>query len=256
MKSKVSCGLLTVFVFVLSSGLASAQEAESQMYLLFDCVVKPLADAKLYDALKEMVAFYSKHAFPYAWSVYATNDYHYQYLIPIKGYADLATFFKTDEEIMTKAAAEYQALLEKFNDTYDSYEFQVYMFRPDLSLIPTKPYYKPEETNFVALDIWSVVPGKEQEAEKLSKELMALCQKKEVRDTWYCYAGSLGVEQPVYVFAGPDKDEAAFIAHNAEMWKLLGKDVTELYNKMIALCRKREHKRAWYQPELSYSPKK
>jgi len=256
MKSKISCGLLMVLLVVLCSGLASAQTEKSQMYLVYDCWVKPLADAKLYDALKEMTAFYAKHAFPYSWSVYATGDYHYNYLIPISGYADIDKFFKTDEEIMTKAAAEYQALLEKFKDTYDSYEFQVYTFRPDLSITPAKPYYKPEEMNFVALDSWSFIPGKEQEAEKLTKEMVALCQKKNVRDSWYCYAGSLGVEQPVYIFAGPDKDEAGFISHNAEMWKLLGKDVTDVYNKMMAICRKREYKRAWYQPELSYSPKK
>ena len=39
------------------------------------------------------------------------------------------------------------------------------------------------------------------------------------------------------------------------MWKLLGKDVSDIYNKSMALCWKREYKRGWYQPELSYSPK-
>jgi hypothetical protein len=256
MKSKGFCGLLVVFIFFFCSGLASAQEAKSQMYLVYDCVAKPSTEAKLYDALKAMTAFYAEHAFPFPWSVYATGDYHFYYLFPITGYADIEKFFKTDEEVMTKAAAEYQVLMEKFKDTNDSYEFQVYTFRPDLSIMPAKPYYKPEEMNFVALDIWSFVSGKEQEAEKLTKEFQAIAQKKNVRDTWYCYAGSLGVEQPVYIFAGPDKDEGGFLKHNAEMWKLLGKDLTDVYNKMIALCRKREYKRAWYQPELSYSLKK
>ncbi len=256
MKSKVSCVCLTVLVFVLCSGLVFAQEAKSQMYLVFDCSVKPSADAKLYDALKEMAAFYAKHEFPYSWSVYAMDDYHYNYLIPIDGYADIEKFFKIDADIMTKAAAEYQALMEKFEDTYDSYEFEVYTLRPDLSTVPANPYYQPEEMNFVALDIWSFVPGKEQEAEELCKKMMALCQKKGVRDSWYCYAGSLGVEQPVYIFAGPDKEEAEFVKHNAEMWKLLGKDVTDVYNKLLAICRKRVGNKGWYQPELSYSPKK
>jgi len=256
MKSKVISGLLTVFVLVLCSGVASAQEAKSQMYLMFDCVVKPSADAKLYEAFKAMLAFYTKHEFPYSWDVYAMDDYHYQYLMPVAGFADIEKFFKTDEAIMTKGSAEYQALLDKFTDTYDSYEFQVYTYRPDLSHIAAKPHYKPEERKFVALDIWYFVPGKEQEAEKLCKEMMALCQKKGVQDSWYCYAGVLGVEQPVYIFAGPDKDEGEFLKHNAEMWKLLGEDATAGYSKLMAICRKREYKRGWYQPELSYSPKK
>jgi hypothetical protein len=256
MKAKVLCGLLAVLVLVLCSGLASAQEAKSQMYLVYDCVTKPSTDAKLYEALKEMAAFYSKQAFPYSWDVYATGDYHYQYLIPVGGFADIEKFFKTDEAIMTKAAAEYQTLMDKFKDTYESYEFQVYTYRPDLSHIAANPYYKPEEMKFVALDVWSFIPGKEQEAETLCQEMMALCQKKGVRDSWYCYAGTLGVEQPVYVFAGPDKDEGEFIMHNAEMWKLLGKDIDDIFNKLIAICRKREYRRGWYQPELSYTPKK
>lgn len=256
MKSKALCVFLTALVFVLCSGPASAQEAKSQMYLVMDCSVKPSADARLYEALKEMAAFYAKHEFPYSWNVYAMDDYHYNYLIPIAGYADIEKFFQIDAEVMAKVADEYEALMEKFKDTYDSYEFQVYTLRLDLSNVPANPYYKEEEMNFVALDIWSFVPGKEQEAEKLSKEIMALCQKKGVRDSWYCYAGSLGVEQPVYIFAGPDKDEGEFIKHNREMWKLLGDEVTDIYNKLLAICRKRVGNKGWYQPELSYSPKK
>lgn len=256
MKSKAFCGFLAVLVFSLCSGLASAQQAKSQMYLVYDCIVRPSADAKLYDALKEMTAFCTKHAFPYSWSVYATDDYHYYYLIPIDGYADIEKYFKTEEQTMSNAAVEYQALMEKFKDTNESYEFQVYTDRPDLSYISAHPYYKSEEMGFVELDIWSFVPGKEREAENLCKEFFALCNKKNIRDTWYCMAGTLGVEQPVYAFVCHDKNEGEFIKHNAEMWKLLGKDVDDIWNRLLAICRKRESKREWYQPELSYSPKK
>jgi hypothetical protein len=255
MKAKAFCGLLAALVFFLYSGLASAQEGKSQMYLVYDFLVKPSADAKLHEALKETTAFYAKHAFPFSWSVYATEDYHYYYLIPIAGYADIEKFFKTDEEVMTKAPAEYQALMEKFVDTFDAYEFQVYTYRPDLSYISANPYYKSEEMGFVELDIWSFVSGKEREAENLCKELFALCKKKNVRDSWHCMAGTLGVERPVYTFVCHDKNEGEFVKHNEEMWKLMGKDADVVFSKLLAICRKRESKREWYQPDLSYSPK-
>jgi hypothetical protein len=256
MKSKAFCGFLAVLVLFLCSGLAYAQQAKNQMYLVYDCVTNPSTDAKFYEALKEMLAFYTKYAFPYTWDVYGTGDYHYYYRIPVAGFADIEKFLKTDEEIMTKQAAEYQALTAKFEGTYEFSEFQVYTFRPDLSYVAANPYYKPEETSYVAFDIWSFFPGKEMEAEKLIKEFLATCQKKGVRDSWYCYSGVMGVELGTYLMAGPDKSEAEFLNHNLEMWKLLGKDVEDIYNKLLAICRKREYKRAWYQPELSYSPKK
>jgi len=255
MKGKVSGLLVLALLLAFCIGEAPVQEQKSQMYLVYDCIVKPSADAKLHEALKEMTTFYAKHAFPFSWSVYATDDYHYYYLIPIAGYADIEKFFKTDEEVITKAATEYQTLMDKFKDTYDSYEFQVYTYRPDLSYISAKPYHKPEEMRFVEADVWFFVPGKEREAENLCKQLFALCKKRNIRDIWYCMAGSLGVEQPGYVFVCHDKNEGEFFKHNTEMWKLLGKEGDDVFNKLLAICRKRESKREWYLPELSYSPK-
>jgi hypothetical protein len=256
MRSKAFCGFLAVLVFFLCSGLASSQQAKSQMYLVYDCVYKPSGEAKYFGAAKAMVAFYTKYAFPYSWNVYVTDDYHSYLRIPVADFADIEKFFKADEEIMSKQAAEYQTLVDMFTGTYDSAEFQVYVSLPGLSHVPANPYYKPEEMNFIGFDIWSFFPGKEQEAEKLTKEIIAIFEKKGVRDSWYCYFGLMGVEQPTYLMAGTDKDEGEFIKHNAEMWKLLGKDVDDIYNKLMSICRKREYKRGWYQPELSYHPKK
>jgi hypothetical protein len=256
MRKSVCVVFLALAALAVLPGILSAQKPESQMFLIVDCTVKPSMETKFWDTAKEEVAFYGKNGYPYAWKVYAAEGGHYYIVYPIKGLADIDEVMKASRVIMAKDAAGYQALSAKYTGTYESYKVMTFTFRPELSMIPENPYYAPAETNFICLDIWSGEPEKEAEFESILKEMMALTKKKGVRDTWYCLAGGLGTDQPVYVMASPDKDETEFIKHNADMWKLLGDEITPLYQKGLSLCRKRETRRLWYQAELSYTPAK
>jgi hypothetical protein len=258
MKPRSSLVLALSFLIGFCALAAGAEQAKSQMYLVFECTVKPSLEAKFYDAAKEEVAFYSKHNFPYSWEVYASDDSHYYWLVPVADYADVGNCFKALADAEAKGASEYQALIGKFGESYEFERSAVYTFTPEFSIIPEKPRFKPAETNFVFLDIWYFMPGKEQELTKLNSEWRALREKfkNKIRDTWYCWVGGLGTDQPVHVYIGPDKDPSEFFKHNAEMWKIMGKEASDLQAKMLTYLRKREGRMVWLQPELSYTPKK
>jgi hypothetical protein len=254
MKKRVRVFVWVVGLLIVLPGIVSAQKPKAQMYLVEECLVRPSAAARFWEALKEEVAFYAKNKFPYPWKTYAEENGRAYFVIPVKDLADIDNYFKADAEIVSKDASEYQAVMAKFAGTFESFKTMVFNLQPEFSMIPENPYYPPGEMNFICLDIWSMEPGKEAEAEKNIQETMAIVKKRGVRDTWYCLVGGLGTEQPVYVDVGPDKDETEFIKHNAEMWKLMGADISELYKKSLSMLRKRETRRLWHQPELSYTP--
>jgi len=217
-----------------------------------ECLVKPSMEARFWEAVKEELAFYAKNNFPYPWKTYAAEDGLAYFVYPLKDLADIEKLDKAEAEVTSKDG--FQAIMAKFEGTFEYYKFMTFDLKPELSMIPENPYFPPKEMNFLCLDIWTLDPGKAAEAEKNFREMTPMIKKKGVRDTIYCLDGGLGTEKPVYVYAGLDKDETEFIKHNAEMWKLAGTDISELYKKCVSMLRKRETRRLWYQAELSYTP--
>ena len=154
-----------------------------------------------------------------------------------------------------RAKAGFAAWSEKLAATYESFTTSIVSYKPELSLLPEKP--RPGEGNtFVIYDIWSIIPGREQEFEALAKEIAALAKAKGTVDAWACLAGELGCEQPVYFYCAVDKGPAEFWTHNAEMWAAMGSDADIIMDKSTKLLRKRRMQTAWYRAELSYTPKK
>lgn len=254
MKKVVRIMLFAVAALAVLPGLRSAQEPESRMFVIVDCTVKPSMETAFWKTAKEEVAYHAKNGFSHAWKAYAGEDGHYYFVYPIKGFAGIEELMKASKELRSKDAAGYQALSEKYAGTYESSKAMVFTFRPELSFLSENPYYPPEKMNYMSLDIWFIQPEKEGEAEGYLKDLVALNKKKGIRDIWYSLVGGLGTNQPVYVYAGPDKDQLEFIKHNPEMWKMLGDEADVVFNKLLSLCRKRESRNLWYQAELSYSP--
>jgi hypothetical protein len=251
--------LLGLFVLVLLLGIfvgpAPAQEKKSQMYLVEEILVKPSVDAAFMDLEKEAIALCQKLKWPYPWTCYAADDYRYFFLTPVANLAEVDSYYKAAAEFFAKSGADFKPLMDRFSELVEYDRYFILTYSPEFSLIPEKPRFKPGETDFFFFDIWYIKPGKEAESEKLNKEFMALVRARGVQDTWYCFVGGLGTEQPVYYMAGPDT-LVDFFKHNAEMWKLLGKEAGELQKKMLALCRRRESAMVWYTPELSYTPQK
>jgi len=255
MKAKISGLLVFAVLFGLFVGPAHAQEKKSQMYLVEEILVKPSADAAFLELEKEVVAMCQKQKWAYPWTCYAADDYRYFFVMSIANLAEVDSYYRAAGEFFAKSGAEFSPLMDKFSELAEYDRYFILTYNPELSLIPEKPRYKPGETDFLCFDIWYIKPGKEAESEKFQREFMALAKAKGVQDTWYCLVGGLGTEQPVYYMAGPDT-LVDFFKHNAEMWKLLGKDASEMLKKMQLLCRKRESAMVWYTPELSYAPQK
>lgn len=259
MRGKISVFLMAGLVIGLCAltTLAKAEEQKAQLYMVWDMVVNPSTVGEYEAATKEEVALYAKYKCPYAWSVFRTSDNHYYFLMAMENFAAIDNIFKAFDKVEKMAGEEYQEMLDLFAGTYEYIQPSVYSLNYELSLFSEKQKEKAEEENFFFIDIFYIKTGKEKEVEKLMKEMSALLEEKGAAEvqSWYCYQGIMGAETPVHYMVARAKNPIDFYTQNAKMWKSLGEEGDSLYQKLMNLLRKREHKQGWYCPDLSYTPK-
>jgi len=257
MKTPISIVLLAGLVtcLCLYSPPLAAQQSKAQMYLVGCDVVNPSMTPKYYEIVKEQVRLFDKYKWPFAWSVYAANDYSYYYLIPVNDYADIGNFYTALAEFAGRAGTEWTSLYARFAGVVQSTTFFVLTQTPELSHIPASPGLKTGEGNFAILDAWYATIGKEEEFESHMKDLVALMKKHNITDRWDALVAGVGAEQGLYEFVAHDTSMVDFWIRNEKMWNALGKEGSTLFAQLQSCTRKREWKFEWYQPELSFTPK-
>lgn len=256
MKARITWVFAVCFVLGFFHLPMNAQEPEKryQMLLVIDEEVMPSKKAEYYEAGKQWVALLKKHEFPFPSNTYWTGDNHVYWVIPIGSYADIDKIWTIIGKIQAEFPDEYKAVLEAFKGTHKYTRMYVYALDFKYSLIAPDAESKAEEANFVFFDIYYFEPGMEDELNKIWDEIKAVMVDKEVLQSWYFYWGVIGTENPVLLSAAGAKNPSAFYEENAMAWKVWGKEVGKIRQKMMNYVRKQEQKTAWIQHELSYSP--
>ena len=237
------------------SASAQIKESRGQFFLVVDVLVIPSKAINYVEATRKIVAIFSKHKFPYSWSVYSSDDYHYYSLIPVKHLADIDGFFRSLEEVKKRESEECEKIFKEFEGACEFSKWSVYIWRPDLSYRTEDPILQQREGDFVYMDFCYLYPGKEAEFEGCIRDLMSLMKRKDRTEMINTLVGDLGTDQPMYILTTNAKNAADFYVKNDRFWNALGKEGKDLYRKIISLVRKREIKHSWFRPDLSYNPK-
>ncbi len=255
MKSRVWIVMGLCLVSVLSLGLLSrAQAPANQLYGIGEFVVEPAKAADFEAAMKGWVPFYVKNNYPWPYTVYRTEDFHYYLLGPVKDMAAFGEMMKTDMEIAQKGGMEFESLMKKAYGSTAYLNYLVAVLRNDLSYAPEKPRVTVADSRFICWDYYYGIPGKENEAEQIAKEWQALYKGKNIPDGFQVYMIVMGYDMPATVAARWGKSQADFNAEDESVSKTLGDAYTELAAKTMALCRKYERRFGYRLDALSYSP--
>jgi hypothetical protein len=192
MKTKISF-LLSAFLvsgFYAGSSLAQVQGQKPQLYMLFDCAVKPGMVTKYEAALKEERALIAEGKSLYPWRAYSSDDFHYYSIVPIKNYADIDAWDKADEEMRKRVGEERFTTNEKaYDGTFEYNRIGFVYLRADLSYAPEKPRLKPEEANFFYWGLCYVDSAKWDEFIEILKEYVAMYKSKNVASGFTTYQG-------------------------------------------------------------------
>jgi len=240
--------------------LAQAQEQKTQLYVVWDCVVNPSTASEYEAAAKVQIELFTKYNFPYPWSAYATNDFHYYFIIAVDNFGGVDKVYEAMGEVAEKAGEEYQKMMKGFEGTYEYMRMGMYYFRPDLSYSPENPRLSSGEGNFVHWSFYYIKAWKRNEAVELAKKWVAWQKSKNNPDGYNLHIGDLGTDEPVFVVTGAGKSAGDYFTQSEKFGETLGEDgmaeLTALWEKTYNLCRKYEEKTGRPCRDLFYTPKK
>ena len=251
-KTRVSLALGLWGLLVVLSGVTGAQEQKSQLYSITEIAVKPAMIAKFETAIKKEIEL----GYPLPFQTYSRDDYRYYILMPIENYAGIDAINKAEKEWAMKIGKEYVALMESVAGAIAYYQSGVVRLLPELSYVPKKPKFKPEEQEFITWGLASVEFGKEKEFSDVCRQFVEACESKDTSLGWNMYVVEAGEEAPFYFWAEGGKSAAEYYAENDKVLKKMGEDkFAELWGKFLGTVRKFETKTGQPRPDLSNMPK-
>jgi len=247
-------GVLCIGV-VLSLGLAARAQAPAvQLIMVSDIVVEPAKSAEFEAVLKDWLAFYVEIKYPWPYTIYRTEDFHYYLLTSVKDMAGIEEMMKTDMELAAKGGPKYEALVKKSRGSFIFQNSDLVVLNYGLSYLPEAPRVSTQDARFICWDYYYGFPAMEKEAEQVAKEWQALYKSKNIPDAFVNYMLIMGPDLPLMVGARWGKDAADFYAADEFLRKTAGEAYTALANKTMALCRRYERKTGYRLDALSYWP--
>ena len=161
----------------------------------------------------------------------------------------MAAFDKLQAELDAMPAGEPGAA----RGVIDHIESSIRRARPDLWFSPDNPRVPIAEATFVReIDVYLKF-GTEPEAEEIVKQVLALYERRDVRNSLRGSSSVTG-SGPDFRFVSFGKDAADFYAENQRVTELLGAELQSLLMRMGALSRRVEYTNRTIRRDLGYQP--
>jgi hypothetical protein len=244
--------LATAIILAFTLNLATAQESDTQLYLIHEDIVIPAQFFKYIEttsALKQ--AMEENNVATMGFSTFRLDDNTWWFTRPISNYAELdgnpmkELFDKMGEE-------EAMALFSKYNGTYHEHRSFVAVYHPSLSY---NPEGSQEPGNNYRQWMYLYYDDTDQEAMiEVMKEWKALYESKGIERGYSLFTEGLGHYGPVVVVHTWAESEAAHAAADEDTMVKLGDERMELLNKTIPLVQKQDIRRGMFMPDHSYIP--
>ncbi|HYA48835.1 MAG TPA: hypothetical protein VEG35_03965 [Burkholderiales bacterium] len=254
-KSAVTLLFLAAAVLAFATP-APAQEKKPQLYFIEEDVVKPAMVAQFEAVVKEVNAtLFKAYGWPWPFQVYATDDFHYYFLYPFESLTEIDKGFSIWYGMIGKLGEQkWDALNRKMGDTTEYVKQGTVTLSPQLSYVPEKLPFKPEEAKFIYWGFCYVLPGKEMDFEAQLKKMVALYKAKNVPAGFKSWIGGIGTEMPFYFFSETGRSAADMFLTDEKVTKLVDPEATAIWKDMLKLMRKYEFKTGMPRPDLSYTP--
>ena len=246
LSTKLICSFLVFNCLVYSS---QAQENNSQKFIVHEDLVYPSKIANYEAAAKLLAETMKEHNAGMAYMTIAFDDDRYMYLSPIDNLAELdSNPFEAVIEAMGEEA--FDKMMSSYDNTFETHKDYVISLENDLSynskdIVLEGVNYRHITYNFVMPDKWD-------EAKAIAKEWTELHASKSAPHGYRIYTGGLGTEPSIMVVRWA-RSEAELQDQMEANRQALG-DISDLYNRTMAIIRKRETYGAWMKPDLSYQP--
>jgi hypothetical protein len=251
-------GLLAL-AFAIPAFSTAAQPqppARSQMYVVHEEVARLSMIPEFEAATRELfTAFAEQKADPAVLGihVYMTTDFHYYFISPISNFAGLDRMREAWKSVAGGVGGKrWDEINAHGGRTLSSFNQFVIVQRPDLSYVPAVPRLKPEERRFEHWMFYYFQPGKEDEAESILRDYVALFRKKNVADGFTVFTVPVGHDLPLMIISNSAKSAADHAEADEKLLAALAADIGPLQMRALAITRRAEAHDAYVRPDLSY----
>jgi hypothetical protein len=242
----------------LSGALPSAAQlpppTQGQVFIYHEELAEPGKLAEYEQTTKELAAAAAEHhmtGVPFNWMALEMNDLSYGFIVPIQDFSDIGKVPQGFAALASKMGDKFGALMQRASSTVRSYNEFLIQERPDLSYKPAKPRLKESEQTAFRVDTYYVQPGKEAEAEKISREWAQALTRIGFGDGFTVYQGLSGNDLPIFAVVIPGKSAADIAEHSAALDKALGAAAQDLQARTMAIVRHFDSQYGVLRPDLS-----
>jgi hypothetical protein len=171
----------------------------------------------------------------------------------MKSIGDLDQVFMEIGKMPEKAGREWQSIVEREQDSLESWSLGVYMARPDLSYVPENPRLQEGEGTFVH---WTIIRLRlvddEEKIYDILRRWAELYKNKGIRDGYRISVSIIENDMPVMVVARDARDEADYYENRKRIEEQLGGESESLWKEFSQYVRSKETIYARYIKEHSY----
>ncbi len=183
-----------------------------------------------------------------------TDDLHFYYLVPLNNYADIDKLSSAFNDMMAKT--DKDKMVKNMTEGAEATEYSremVFKRSNELS-------YSPVMTNdldmskevFVHWDYYTYKPEDRQQVMDLGAKIKKLNVDKKIETGYTVWLADMGERNNLIVVTTLAKDAVSFYQQMKKDNATLGKDMEDLWNKMLPMLEHFEHKNGHTRPDLSY----
>ena len=246
--------IIGIFLLMLSSACVDAQQTDNQwqFMLVREDKVKPSSLIDYENGLFDMKSFLEENKVEdFFYFTHLREDYTFMHITTIDQLSDLNKgIFEYVKQKVNKP--EFELIWSDITASIDSYRYYLIKYSHDLSYVP--------ETNdweiglpFRKWNYYYFKPGTDKEVKAVLAAWRQLYKDSGIKNGFRVFAGSIGLEQPLFVFATWAEDPQGLQINLQENMKLLGDRGAALNAKMLEYVERVESYEGWYLPQYSYN---
>ena len=253
-----------MLIALLVSGLGFAQQpaqnppAKPVRFIVNSDHVKPGMAQQYEQAMKNVVAFFKANnvtAPSFYFTTFQGTEFDYVYVTSFGDFADLDKSRSDYNDLGKQVGAEkLDQITNSANPYIESSETWELRYRPDLSYKAETGAPNPSENRYRMVEYYYVMADKDNEAESVAKDWLALFKSKKIADSYEILQGGIGPATPLWVVVRIAKDEGDLAAKLKQQDEAFGDAGKQLEARTFAITRKFSQHGLWTRPDLSYVP--
>ncbi len=250
-----SVAIICLAIFAVQ--LFAQEKAKDELYLFHQDIIK--ADMVTeYEAIgKELFGIFKKHGMEGTVKFASkTDDNKYNFLSPLKSYADLDNRSAQWTNLAKKAGKELADIFGRMDETYVSHKDYIIKLSADLSYWPENNRLKDQKAEFLHFDHYYFKESKIDEAMKMMKEFKEMMTKKKSDEGYSVWIFDIGEEYGHVVVTRSAKNAVDYYQTADRRMESMKEEMKEMWPKFSKTLKRFEHNNGQRMPEFIYDPAK